>query len=75
MITQCDAKGRVYIPKALQKKLTKEVFIVETAEGILIIPIPNDPFQELERLGQKLPAMTIKQLKEEITKQATQEMR
>jgi len=75
MITQCDAKGRVYIPKVLQKKLTKEVFIVETPEGILLIPIPDDPVQELERLGEKLPPLTIKQLKEEITKQTLEEMR
>ncbi|HMF32929.1 MAG TPA: hypothetical protein VKK79_16015 [Candidatus Lokiarchaeia archaeon] len=48
---------------------------METPEGILLIPIPDDPVQELERLGEKLPPLTIKQLKEEITKQTLEEMR
>jgi DNA-binding transcriptional regulator/RsmH inhibitor MraZ len=73
MISQCDAKGRVYIPKVYQKKMTKNVFVVETKDGILLIPIPDDPVQELEKLGQKLPSMTIKELKDAILEQATKE--
>jgi hypothetical protein len=57
----------------MQDKLTKEVFIVETPEGILLIPIPEDPYKELEKLGKKLPELTLKQLKEEIRKQAVKE--
>lgn len=57
----------------MQGRLTKEVFIVETPEGILLIPIPEDPYKELEKLGKKLPELTLKQLKEEIKKQAREE--
>ena len=73
MITQYDAKGRVYIPKVYQKKMTKDVFIIETKEGLLLIPIPEDPVQELEKLGEKLPSLTIKELKNAILEQATNE--
>ncbi len=75
MIVKCDAKGRVYIPKKMQERLSKEVFAVETPDGILLIPIPEDPVAELERLGKKLPPLTLKGLKEEIMKQAQDEMK
>ncbi len=75
MIVKCDAKGRVYIPKKMQEKLTKEAFAVETPDGILLIPISDDPVAELEQLGKKLPQLTLKGLKEEILKQAQEEMK
>ena len=49
MITKCDKKGRVYIPKKLQNKLTKEMFLVEINEGLLLIPIPENAVKESEK--------------------------
>ena len=74
MITTYDDKGRVYIPKKYQDKLSKRVFVVDTQEGLLLIPVPDDPIATLEEIGKGLPAMTLKQLKAEIMKQAAEEL-
>ncbi len=74
MITTYDDKGRVYIPKKYQHRLSKRVFIVETKEGLLLVPVPDDPVAVLEEIGKSLPAMTLEQLKSEIMKQAAKEL-
>ncbi|USS40982.1 AbrB/MazE/SpoVT family DNA-binding domain-containing protein [Thermococcus aggregans] len=74
MISKIDSKGRVYIPKSMRKKLTKDVYLVETPEGILIIPKPKDPIKELEQIGKKLPEKSIEELKKDIIKQALEEL-
>ncbi|MEX2684267.1 MAG: AbrB family transcriptional regulator [Candidatus Sigynarchaeota archaeon] len=74
MMTTCDDKGRVYIPKKYQDKLTKRVFIVKIQEGLLLVPVPDDPIATLEEIGKSLPAVTLKQLKMEIMKQANEEL-
>jgi len=51
MISKIDSKGRVYIPKSMRKKLTRDVYLVKTPEGILIIPKPKDPIKELKQIG------------------------
>jgi len=30
MISKIDSKGRVYIPKSMRKKLTRDVYLVKT---------------------------------------------
>lgn len=74
MITTYDDKGRVYIPKKYQHKLSKHVLIVDTRDGLLLVPVPDDPVAVLEEIGKTLPAMTLKQLKSEIMKQAAEEL-
>ena len=74
MTSKIDSKGRVYIPKSMRKKLTKDVYLVETPEGILIIPKPKDPIKELEQIGKKLPEKSIEELKKDIIKQALEEL-
>ena len=55
MTSKIDSKGRVYIPKSMRKKLTRDVYLVETPEGILIIPKPKDPIKEPGTNWKKLP--------------------
>ncbi|NMC06431.1 MAG: AbrB family transcriptional regulator [Candidatus Lokiarchaeota archaeon] len=74
MITTHDEKGRVYIPKKFQEKLTKRMFIIDTPEGLLLVPLPDDPVATLKEMGKSLPAMTLKQFKSEIMKQAAEEL-
>lgn len=74
MISKIDSKGRVYIPKGMRKKFTGDVYLVETPEGILIIPKPKDFIKELEQIGKKLPEKSIEELKKDIIKQALEEL-
>ena len=70
-----DAKGRLYIPKELRDEIGKEVFLIRTPNGILIVPKPEDPISELEKLGKKLPDKPIEELKQDILKEAERELR
>ncbi|WP_225807093.1 AbrB/MazE/SpoVT family DNA-binding domain-containing protein [Thermococcus bergensis] len=74
MISKIDSKGRVYIPKSMRKRIHGEVYLVETPEGILIIPKPENPIEELEKIGKSLPEKSIEELKREILKQALEEL-
>lgn len=74
MLAKIDAKGRLYIPKKLRKKLGSEVYLVEMEEKIIVIPKPDDPLKELEEIGKSLPDKSIEELRKEILKQAMEEI-
>ncbi|WP_175060146.1 AbrB/MazE/SpoVT family DNA-binding domain-containing protein [Thermococcus sp. 2319x1] len=75
MLSKIDSKGRLYIPKKMREKLTRDVYLVETPDGILIVPKPKDPIKELEKLGRNLPNKTIEELKKDILNQALDELK
>lgn len=75
MISKVDSRGRLYIPKSMRSKVGDEVYLVETPNGILIIPKPRDPMKELEELGKSLPDVSPEKLKREILKQALEELK
>ncbi|MCD6559896.1 AbrB family transcriptional regulator [Thermococci archaeon] len=75
MISKVDSRGRLYIPKSMRSKVGSEVYLVETPNGILIIPKPEDPLKELEELGKSLPEVSPEKLKGEILKQALEELK
>ncbi|MDK2781764.1 MAG: hypothetical protein PWR13_792 [Archaeoglobi archaeon] len=74
MWAKVDDRGRVCIPKPLREKIGKEVFVVETREGILLIPKPQDPVKELEEIGKQLPEKSVKELRREIESAAMEEI-
>lgn len=75
MIGKIDSKGRLYIPKKLREKLSgDEVYLVEVGGRIVIVPKPRDPVKDLEEVGKDLPDKLIKELREEILRQAMEEI-
>ena len=75
MVSKVDSKGRLYIPQSIRHRVGEEVYLVETPDGILIIPKPKDPVKELEELGKSLPEVSVEELKKEILKQALEELK
>lgn len=75
MMLKCDERGRIYLPKHIREKFGEEFYLVETKEGIHLIPIPANPVEDLEKIGKKLPEKSIKELKEDILKQAAEELK
>jgi DNA-binding transcriptional regulator/RsmH inhibitor MraZ len=74
MIAKCDEKGRLYIPKKLQSKISSEMFIIELKEGLLLVPVPEDPLKELQLIGQSLPDKSIAEFKSIIEQEALEEV-
>ncbi len=74
MIGKCDDKGRIYIPKKFRSKIHNEVYIVELPEGLLIVPIPDDPLAVLESIGKNLPEKSIPEFREIIKEDAVKEI-
>ncbi len=70
-----DNDGRVAIPKKDRAKLGKQMYVIDTPDGGLLVPFSVDPVAGLERIDEKIPAMTINELREEIKKQAIEELR
>jgi bifunctional DNA-binding transcriptional regulator/antitoxin component of YhaV-PrlF toxin-antitoxin module len=75
MWAKVDARGRLYIPRSLRSKISKEVYLVEVKDGILVIPKPEDPIKELEEIGRAIPPdKPVDEIKKDILKQAMEEL-
>ena len=44
---QTDARGRVTIPKAVRERYGEQYRLVELDSGIKLVPIPEDPLEQL----------------------------
>jgi len=75
VIGRIDSKGRLYIPKKIREKLSgDEVYLVEIGGRVVIVPKPRDPVKDLEEVGKDLPDKPIGVLREEILRQAMEEI-
>ncbi|RLI78951.1 AbrB family transcriptional regulator [Archaeoglobales archaeon] len=75
MKAKVDKKGRLYIPKQMRNKIGEEVYLVETKDGLMLIPKPEDPLKMLEEIGKALPDKSIDEIKKDILEQAKEELR
>ena len=71
--TRCDNKGRLYLREATREKYGTEFVIVETPDEIVLLPVPEDPIEELSRLGKPLKRYSLAQIKKMIQKAAREE--
>jgi len=46
MPTKTD-NGRVYIPKHLREKYGERYKIVDSGDGLLLVPVPEEPLEDL----------------------------
>lgn len=72
-IVDLDERGRLTIPSEIRRntRITKKALLVNAGDHIKIIPLPEDPFNELEgAISTKTP---FKELRREAEKQAQEE--
>ena len=54
-----SSKGQIVIPKDIREKMGlipgKEIFIQESEHSILLIPKPDNPLEQLIKLGREAP--------------------
>ena len=60
MTSKIDSKGRVYIPKSMRKKLTRDVYLVKRN---INNPKAQRPYKRTEANWKKLPEKSIEELK------------
>ncbi|MFB6100840.1 MAG: AbrB/MazE/SpoVT family DNA-binding domain-containing protein [Candidatus Nanohalobium sp.] len=72
-VASVDEQGRVYIPKDIRDQYGDKFRIIDTKDGLVFMPLPEDPletFQEKEKLEDK----SIKDLKEEVREGAQEQV-
>lgn len=75
MVTaQCDKKGRLYLRESIRSTYGERFRIVEANDRLILIPIPEDPVAELERLGQPIRRLSLRSLKKSIRDAAKREV-
>ena len=74
-ITKCDRKGRIYLKEALRSRYGDRFIVVEASDELVLLPVPDDPVDDLAELGQKLPTASMKQLRASILARAKTEVR
>lgn len=48
---RCDKRGRITIPAELRERYGERFRVVELADGIKLVPIPEDPIATLREAG------------------------
>ena len=71
---QTDARGRVTIPKAVRERYGEQYRLVELDSGIKLVPIPEDPLEQLRAAASdELRAATLEELEDAARERAREQ--
>ena len=73
--TRCDTRGRVYLRETLRSKFGEVFIVVEAGQGVLLLPVPKDPLDDLATLGRSLRDVSLAQIKKRAIRRAQEEVR
>jgi len=65
-IVETDKKGRLYLPKDTREKYGERFLEVEMEDEIKLLPIPDDPVEDLRKVTDKLKGKSIEEMKKGI---------
>ena len=65
-----DQRGRICLGRKIVEKYGMEFIIIPALEQLILLPKTEDPIKELQKQGEKLPALSCKKLRKEILKEA-----
>ncbi len=68
--TQCDSRARLYLRESLRERYGERFVVEERADGVLLVPLPQDPVRDLAELGRPLRNLTLQEIKDCIAEQA-----
>ncbi len=69
-----DERRRITLPKRVVDDPKQKFVAIKTREGILLKPLPKDPIKALQKEGEKLKGILIKQLRKEAEEDAMEEV-
>ena len=75
IIVKMDKGGRIHIPTSLKHDLGPKFIITRIGDRLILTSMPADPIRDLEDIGKSIPDKTLKDLREEILKEAYDDLR
>ncbi|MFP3871269.1 MAG: AbrB/MazE/SpoVT family DNA-binding domain-containing protein [Candidatus Aenigmatarchaeota archaeon] len=69
-IVQTDKKGRLYLSKGIREKYGQKFLQIELEDEISLIPISDDPVEDLRKVTDKLKGKSMEEMKKEIREEA-----
>ena len=72
--TRCDKKGRVYLRQSIRSKYGERFIVVQGPDRMIFFPVPDDPIEDLAKLGKPLRRLSLKSIKKRIRDRAVQEV-
>ncbi len=73
-VVETDKKGRLYLPKETREKYGQKFLEIELEDEIKLIPIPDDPVEDLRKVTDKLKGKSIEEMKKGIREEALESM-
>ncbi len=73
-VVETDKKGRLYLPKDTREKYGQKFLEIELEDEIKLIPIPDDPVEDLRKVTDKLKGKSIEEMKKGIKEEALESM-
>lgn len=74
-ILEMEKNGKIYIPKEIRQKFGIKFFIVTYQDRIILYNIPDNPIEDLIKIGEKLKDIPIEEIKEAVYKEAYNDIR
>lgn len=65
MATEVDPQGRLYLPKDTRDRYGERFRIVELRDGIKLIPVAEDPVEQLREAMEGVKDVPVGELKEQ----------
>jgi len=72
--TICDKKGRIRLSQAIRSKYGEEFIVVEMPGELVLLPVPDDPVNDLQEIGRSLRGLSVEDLKRRIDEEAQREV-
>ena len=74
LTTKCDSKGRIHLRESLRSKYGEKFLVIEKDSGVVLVPVPSDPVEDLQLIGRALHGHSLKEIKKRIRRRAKKEV-
>ena len=67
-ILKMEKTAKIYIPKKIRRKYGKKFFVVPYKDRIVLYSMPDNPVEDLIKIGESLKDIPIKEIRGEVYK-------
>ncbi len=73
MATELDDQGRLYVPKKVRERYGEKFRMVELQDGIKLIPVAEDPIQDLQDAMPGIQGVPLSRLRDQAEQAARED--